>query len=98
LVVHALDRHTADRDDGMVLSRLSVDILGVVGIDEFDVRVETVRPGRTIELLEVVVTWGERTVVRARAWRAKTFDTASVAGGGAQPLPHPETVAPSSDP
>lgn len=101
LVVHAIDQHVAARsgdDEQMVLSRLSVDILGVVGIEEFDVHVETVRPGRTIELLEAVVTWRERVVVRARAWRTLPYDTAQVAGGAQERMPHPDLVRQESDP
>ncbi|MDN5893016.1 MAG: thioesterase family protein [Nocardioides sp.] len=104
LVVHAIDEHVAERSrasgarDQMVLSRLSVDILGVVGIDEFDLHVETIRPGRTVELLEAVVTWRGRAVVRARAWRVLAFDTSQIAGGAPEPMPHPDSISASDDP
>jgi hypothetical protein len=51
------------------------------------VRVETVRAGRTIELLEAVASAGGRDVVRARAWRLAAQETAGVAGGLPRPLP-----------
>ena len=56
--------------------------------------VETIRPGRTIELVEATLVAGERPVVRARAWRIARGDTASVAGGLPEPLPPPDTFAP----
>ncbi len=70
-----------------MLARLSFEILGVVAIEEFEITVSTVRPGRTIELVEAVVTSGGRTVVLARAWRLACVDTAAVAGGAPDPLP-----------
>lgn len=95
LVVHALDRHLADHTDrGLVVSRLSFDILGRLALDECEIRVETVRPGRTIELLEAVVLISGRPVVRARAWLLAAGDTAAVAGGGDERLPAPEGLAP----
>ena len=91
LVVHAIDRHREARaGDGLALGRISFDILGFLALDECEVRVETVRPGRTIELVEAVVTVADRRVVTARAWFLAATGTAAVAGGGAQPLPDPE--------
>ncbi|MGD6756821.1 thioesterase family protein [Streptomyces sp. BH105] len=95
LVVHALDRHLVDRPDrGLVVSRLSFDILGRLALDECEIRIETVRPGRTIELLEAVVLISGRPVVRARAWLLAAGDTAAVAGGADERLPAPEGLAP----
>ncbi|GGL15114.1 thioesterase family protein [Mangrovihabitans endophyticus] len=101
LVVHAIDRFAAERDgDGgrggvpMVIGRLTFDILGVIRLEDFDIHVEVVRPGRTVELVEAVVTWADRTVVRARAWRLARHDTAEVAGGAAGALPAPQTLTP----
>lgn len=95
LIVHAIDRHLAGRPDGgLVLSRISFDILGRLALDECEIRVESVRPGRTIELLEAVVLIAERPVVRARAWLLGADDTTAVAGGGAEPLTPPDALAP----
>ncbi|MER5256015.1 MULTISPECIES: thioesterase family protein [unclassified Streptomyces] len=95
LVVHAIDRHLADRpDSGLVLSRISFDILGRLALDECEIRVETIRPGRTIELLEAVVLMADRPVVRARAWLLSSADTSAVAGGGADRLAPPEALTP----
>ncbi|MFM9370549.1 thioesterase family protein [Streptomyces sp. Da 82-17] len=97
LLVHAVDRHLAERerpDDGLVISRIGFDILGRLALDEVEVRVESLRPGRTIELLEAVALIAGRPVVRARVWRLAASDTAAVEGGAAGPLTPPEQVAP----
>ncbi|WP_449348400.1 thioesterase family protein [Streptomyces shaanxiensis] len=93
LIVHALERHRAARPDGtLVLSRISYDILGRLALDECHVEVETIRPGRTIELLEAVVRIEDRPVVRARAWYLAAHDTTAVAGGPDDRLPPPESL------
>lgn len=100
LVVHAIDRHRTDQaradrpGGGLALARISFDILGLIPLDEIEVTVETVRPGRTIELVEATVVAGERAVVRARAWFLAELDTAAVAGTHDRPLPGPEEFEP----
>lgn len=95
LIVHAVEHFLAERGpDDMEISRVSVDILGVLRLEPCDISVEVIRPGRTIELLEVVVSSGGRAAVRARVWRAVSADSAVVAGGEAEPLPAPETAEP----
>lgn len=94
LIVHAIDRHVAAQPRaGLVLGRISFDILGRLALDECEIQVETLRPGRTIELLEAVVRIAGRPVVRARAWLLAAGDTGAVAGGGADPLTPPEALA-----
>ncbi|MFM9443028.1 thioesterase family protein [Streptomyces acidiscabies] len=90
LIVHAMDQHLADRP-GLLLSRVSYDILGRLALDECEIEVETVRPGRTIELIEAVVRIADHPVVRARGWLLTALDTASVAGGTGELLPPPES-------
>ncbi|RFU87532.1 thioesterase family protein [Streptomyces triticagri] len=93
LVVHAIDRHLAGRPgSGLLLSRISFDILGRLALDECEIRVETVRPGRTIELLEAVVRIAGRPVVRARAWLLAAGDTTGVAGGAGERLTPPDDL------
>jgi acyl-Coa thioesterase superfamily protein/acyl-CoA thioesterase superfamily protein len=93
LIVHAIDRHlAAEPRDGLVLARISFDILGRLALEECEIRVETIRPGRTIELLEAVVLIGGRAVVRARAWLLATVDTEAVAAADAEPLSSPDTL------
>ncbi|MFF8285282.1 thioesterase family protein [Streptomyces albus] len=91
LIVHAIERYRAGRPGAseLVMSRISFDILGRLATDECEVRVETVRPGRTIELVEATVLIAGRPVVRARAWFLASLDTGAVAGGGAAPLTPP---------
>ena len=94
LVVHAIEEHVAasGADDAKVLTRLSLDILGVVAIEELEIAVRTVRPGRTIELVEALVTSAGRSVVLARAWRLAGTDTSSVAGGRPAAIPGPDEL------
>lgn len=51
------------------LARLHVDILGPVPIAPLTITVEPVRPGRSIELLQAVVSAGGKDVLLGRAWR-----------------------------
>jgi hypothetical protein len=93
LVVHAIDGYLAERPpSGLLLSRISFDILGRLALEECEIRVESIRPGRTIELLEAVVDIAGRTVVRARAWLLTELDTGAVAGGGDARLTPPDAV------
>lgn len=91
LVVHAIERSVAGRaaggSDGLVVGRVTFDILGPIAIDDFDIDVEVVRPGRTIELVEATVTSRTREVLRARAWRLGRYDTGTVAGGEPPAVP-----------
>lgn len=95
LIVHEIEcvRAAEGRPD-LLLSRISFDILGKIDLDDFEVCVETLRPGRTIELVEATVVIAERPVVRARAWFLGAQDTSAVAGGAPDPLPAPESVEP----
>lgn len=86
LIAHCIDRHQPRPD--MMLTRISYDILGIIDLAETRVEVETIRPGRSIELVEATLTTGDsaRPAIRARAWRLQTSDTAQVAGGEPPPL------------
>lgn len=95
LITHEILRHAADSGGpSLQLARISFDILGFLALDEVEVSVETIRPGRTIELVEATAVIRGRAVVKARAWLLAEFDTAEVAGGAAPALPSPETTAP----
>lgn len=91
LMTHLIEQHTAGL--GMTLCRLSVDILGVLPMAPFDITVETIRPGRTITLVEATVSSSGRAAVRARAWLLATQDTQAVAGG-ADTMAPPHEAAP----
>jgi acyl-CoA thioesterase len=95
LITHAILRHAANPDGpSLQLARISYDILGFLALDEVRLSVETIRPGRTIELVEATVVIHGRVAVKARAWLLSAFDTAEVAGGAAGPLPSPESSTP----
>ncbi len=95
LIVHAIEGWlTARGDDGLLLSRITFEILGMIAQGECDIEVTSLRPGRTIELLEATLTIAGRPVVRARAWRLVRVDTSAVAGGAPDPLPAPDSVPP----
>jgi len=97
LIVHAMDLHRDARGahgDGKELGRISFDILGFLAADDCAISVETIRPGRTIELVEATVTIAGRTAVLARAWFIATADTVAVAGGEPAPLPQPDACEP----
>jgi hypothetical protein len=95
LIVHAVERYATGRPGSrLLISRISFDILGFLADDVCEVQVETIRPGRTIELVEATLVIGGRAVTRARAWLLADIDTASVAGGGAERLAGPEELVP----
>ncbi|MCD2442766.1 thioesterase family protein [Agromyces sp. SYSU K20354] len=94
LIVHAIERHRAGSpENGMLLGRISFDILGRLSSDECEIVVTTARGGRTIELVDAIVRIAGRDVARAHAWYLTETDTTSVAGGGPDPLAEPDTLA-----
>ena len=95
LVMHELERRLAERPaDDRVVTRISSDYLGVVTFDECEVECEVIRTGRSVELVEIVVTQNGRAAIRTRVWRVSASDTAAVAGGAREPLPPPEEASP----
>lgn len=95
LLVHAveLDRDSR-RDDGLLIGRLSYDILGTVPVDVVDVRVRVARPGRTIELVEATLEYAGRAVVLLRAWLLQPADNRRLQGSGLPPIKPPADLAP----
>jgi hypothetical protein len=82
------------RDDGLVLTRLTYDILGTLPMDEVTVEVHVRRPGRTVELVEAVLSHAGRPGVVLRAWLLSSGDTAGVAGTDLPRLPAPAEMKP----
>lgn len=78
------------RDD-MRIGRISLDILGMIHLDDFQITTRCIRPGRTIELLESVFEAKGRTCIIARTWRMITEDSSEVAGLEDIPLPSYKT-------
>jgi hypothetical protein len=95
LMAHVVetDRDTR-RSDGLVVTRLSYDILGTVPIAEVDLDIRVVRAGRTIELVEAVLGHGGRAAVRLRAWLMEPRDTVVIQGTGQAPIPGPQDTKP----
>lgn len=95
LVAHEIERHRdARRDDGLQLGRVSYDILGPLPIEPVDVRVEVLRPSRTVELVQATLAHGGRPVVLARTWLLAGYDTAALEGGALARIPDPSEVEP----
>lgn len=91
LIAHAMDVHRAAHGaSGMSLARLSFDILGFLAADVCEIAVETLRPGRTIELVQATVVIAGRAVVLARGWYTIDSDTREVAGGESTMFSVPE--------
>ena len=81
IMVRAMEKLVGD---GTRVSRVTIDLLGVVPITRTRVRAWVARPGRTISLIaaemDCVDGAGEyRTVARAQAWALAASDTAAIA-------------------
>ena len=95
LLVTQVERDlAARRDDPVVISRLSYELLGVVPMDVMDVEIEVIRPGRTIELVEAMYGHRDRESIRLRAWLQQPRDTTGVAGRGFDAIPAPDEMQP----
>ena len=93
LLAHAVEGHRAAVGAAPLrLGRIAFDILGFLALEDVAVRVETRRPGRTIELTEATASIAGRDVAIARAWHSVEVDTSAVAGGEAEPLPAPDAM------
>ncbi|MFZ0160243.1 MAG: thioesterase family protein [Kineosporiaceae bacterium] len=90
LLAHVVQRHDPRPD--LQTARISYDVLGLIPLQESVVVVRTLRPGRTIELVEAALEVAGRTVVRATAWRLSRQDTSSVEGGYPPALPDAGTM------
>lgn len=71
------------RDD-MRIGRISLDILGMIHFGEIEITTKVIRAGRTIELIESVLSThsktGSKVCLIARVWRMITSDTSMVHG------------------
>jgi Thioesterase-like superfamily len=74
------------RDD-MIISRFTCEILGPVPVGEVEVEARVIRPGRSVELVEAVLSGGGRAAASARAWRVLRTEGPSVPD---TPAPPPE--------
>lgn len=87
-----LDHVPRDPEKLMLPGRISVEILGTLSFEPFDIEVEVTRPGRTIELIEAVCIQSGRPAVRVRTWFLKKGETETIAG-----TEFPEIPGPSDD-
>lgn len=88
LIVHELEAVAGG--EGKRLSRVSIDVLGLIHRDEFEITTRVARPGRRVELLELEWAARGRTAITARAWRLATEDTRDAEGVEDERLPGPE--------
>ena len=72
------------RDD-MIIARFTCEILRAIPVGELSVQARLARPGRSVQLLEGVITAGGREVALARAWRVLRAQSPSAGPG----LPSP---------
>lgn len=97
LLAHAIERHRAAAGGApLLLGRIAFDILGFLALDDVAVRVETRRPGRTIELTEATASVAGRDVAVARAWHSVAGDTVAIEGGAGEALVSPESARPAA--
>jgi hypothetical protein len=95
LLAHLVEAHRdARRDDGLRIGRASYDILGKLAMDAFEVEIDIVRPGRTIELVEARLRQDGRVGLVLRAWLMAGCDTRALAGHALAPMPALETLSP----
>lgn len=90
LLAHVVELDRDDRrGDGLVIGRLSYDILGTVPVDVVDTTVRVLRPGRTIELVEARLGHNGRDAVLLRAWLMRPGDTAELEATSFPPIVPP---------
>ncbi|MGJ9407344.1 thioesterase family protein [Nesterenkonia aurantiaca] len=95
LMAHVLERdRDRRRDDDLRIAGLHYDILGPVPVGEVEVVSRVLRPGRTIELVEVELSYGSRAVVLLRGWLLAQFDTGQLQGTELSEIPSPEDLEP----
>jgi hypothetical protein len=81
---------TEPREDVLV-ARLTVEILGPIPVGEVSLSSRVVRPGRSVELVEAVLSAAGRDVARATAWRVLRTTSSPVVPRDAAPPPLPDT-------
>ncbi|QIG43565.1 thioesterase family protein [Nocardioides anomalus] len=90
LLTHAVEQRAGDK----VATRLGFDILGVLPMEEVEVRTSVLRAGRTVELVEAVLSHAGRPAVSLRAWLMDVRDTSAVRGSAEAELAGPGELAP----
>lgn len=88
LLAHRLQQH--EPRAGFRIARISYEILGLIDFSEFQITTTTLRPGRTIELVQAEFIANGLVAVRATAWRLQTLDTTSIAAIEDERMPGPD--------
>src|SRR5262249_58230383 len=83
-----------DPREDMVVARFTTEILSSIPVGEVEARARVARPGRSVQLLDAVLTAGGREVAWARAWRGLRTDRPDARPGLATPPPPAGTRAP----
>ena len=86
-----LDRD-ARRSDNLVLGRLSFDIYGTIPVDVVETEVRVLRAGRSIELVEAVLSHRGRAAASLRAWLMQRYESAPYAGTPLPRIPPPDEM------
>lgn len=76
----------------MRIGRISFDIFGLIALDICTITTRTIRPGKTIELIESTMQAQGKTCIVARAWRMAVADTQTIAGLEDTPIQTPHTL------
>jgi hypothetical protein len=75
----------------MIVGRFTCEILGPVPVGEVEVEARVIRPGRSVELVEAVLSGGGRAAASARAWRVLRTEGPSVPADPAAAPELPDT-------
>jgi hypothetical protein len=86
-------RRCEPRDD-MVVARFTTEILSSIPVGEVAVRARVARPGRSVQLVEAVLTAAGRDVAWARAWRVLRTECPDTGPGLVKPPPLPGAAPP----
>ncbi len=91
LLTHLIERFEPRPE--LQLARLSFEILGLIPEGEFEVKLQMLRAGRTIELVQADLEAGGKVAVSARAWRLQRTDSSSIERVEDAQMPGPEAAS-----
>ena len=91
LLARAVER--CDARDDLRVARLTVEILGAVPVGELALTARVARPGRSVELVEAVLSAGGRDVARASAWKVRRTEGVQVDSRAAAAPAVPDVAA-----
>lgn len=72
------------------IGRISLDILGLIPGGEFQIETKVIRAGKTIELIESIMSAQGKACIQAHTWRMMISDTSSIYGIEDQRIESPE--------